>query len=62
MTTKELTQQTRLLMAKHPELKETFMSLYELAITEIQEGGNESVECERALEDMNEEIREYLNS
>lgn len=62
MGIKELTQQTRLLIAKHPELKETFMSLYELAITEIGEGGNETTECERALADMNEEIKEYLNS
>lgn len=62
MGIKELTQQTRLLIAKHPELKETFMSLYELAITEIEEEGNETTECERALADMNEEIKEYLNS
>jgi hypothetical protein len=62
MTAKELASKTRLLINKHPEIKEDIISYYELAMTEIEEGGNESIECERAAYDMDDVVNYYLNS
>jgi hypothetical protein len=38
----------------HPHLRDEVVDLFELAISEIEEGGSEVMECERALSDMEE--------
>lgn len=42
-----------------PSLKNEVIDLFELAMTEIEEGGSESHECQLAINDMEELVKEY---
>lgn len=42
-----------------PDLKDEVIDLFELAMTEIEEGGSESHECQLAINDMEELVNEY---
>ena len=42
-----------------PSLKDEVIDLFELAMTEIEEGGSESHECQLAINDMEELVKEY---
>jgi hypothetical protein len=42
-----------------PDLEGEVKDLFELAMTEIEEGGSESHECQLAINDMEELVKEY---
>lgn len=42
-----------------PALDHEIRDLFELAMTEIEEGGSESHECQLAINDMEELVKEY---
>ena len=42
-----------------PDLEGEVKDLFELAMTEIEEGGSESHECQLATNDMEELVKEY---
>ena len=42
-----------------PDLEGDVKDLFELAMTEIEEGGSESHECQLAINDMEELVKEY---
>jgi hypothetical protein len=42
-----------------PDLADDVKDLFELAMTEIEEGGSESHECQLAINDMEELVKEY---
>ena len=42
-----------------PDLENEVRDLFELAMTEIEEGGSESHECQLAINDMEELVKEY---
>jgi hypothetical protein len=42
-----------------PDLEGEVKDLFELAMTEIEEGGSESQECQLAINDMEELVKEY---
>jgi hypothetical protein len=44
----------------HPQLKDDIMGLYELAVSEIEEGGSEIHECMLAYDDITELIKESI--
>lgn len=52
MTLSELREEAKKLISHHPELKDEIMDFYYLAVSEIEEGGSESHECELAYNDM----------
>ena len=55
----ELKQEAIRVIKDCPELKSEIQDLYSLAISEIEEGGSESHECELALNDILELEKEY---
>ena len=52
MNLAQLKEKTKELITKNPELKDDLMEFYYLAVSEIEEGGSESHECELAYSDM----------
>jgi len=42
-----------------PDLKREVIDLFELAMTEIEEGGSESHECQLAINEMEELVKEH---
>ena len=44
---------------KYPSLSYDVKDMYELAITEIEEGGSERTECDRAIDAIDEIVNEY---
>lgn len=42
-----------------PDLKDEVIDLFELAMTEIEEGGSESHECQLAINEMEELVKEH---
>jgi len=52
MNLQELKLKTRELIDEYPEYREEFVDFYELAESEIEEGGSEQHECELAYGDM----------
>jgi hypothetical protein len=52
MNLEELKLKTRELINDYPEYREEFVDFYELAESEIEEGGSEQHECELAYGDM----------
>jgi hypothetical protein len=58
MTIQELRQETRKFIAENPNLKDEISDFYYLAVSEIEEGGSESHECNLAYNDMVELIKE----
>ena len=58
MTIQELRQETRKFIAENPNLKDEISDFYYLAVSEIEEGGSESHECDLAYNDMVELIKE----
>jgi hypothetical protein len=52
MTLAELKKEAQRLIKEKPHLKEEIVDLYSLAVSEIEEGGSESHECELAYNDM----------
>lgn len=42
-----------------PDLKNEVIDLFELAMTEIEEGGSESHECQLAINEMEELVKEH---
>lgn len=62
MTTDDLKRYCKEAGARHPALQADIQSLYEMAISEIEDGGSESHECEVALEDLEQlEIKNSPN-
>jgi len=57
MTLQELRKETQMLISQYPNLKDEIMDFYYLAVSEIEEGGSESHECELAHNDMLELIQ-----
>jgi hypothetical protein len=45
---------TQQIIKDYPHLRDEVVDLFELAISEIEEGGSERTECERAISDMEE--------
>ncbi len=58
MTLDELSIYTKGLTIKHPNLKQELVEFYILACDEVEEGGSESHECELAVSDMDDLIKE----
>jgi hypothetical protein len=58
MTFVELTKHCAKLIEKHPDKKSEIVELWQLAHTEIEEGGSEFHECELAMSDIEELIKE----
>ena len=56
MRASDLRNETVLLIHKHPEHKQTLIDFYQLALSEIDEGGSEMHECELAYNDMLEVV------
>lgn len=57
MNLQELKLKTRELISDYPEYREEFVDFYELAESEVEEGGSEQHECELAYNDMMEIVR-----
>jgi hypothetical protein len=47
------------IIKEFPDLADDVKDLFELAKTEIEEGGSESHECQLAINDMEELVKEY---
>ena len=47
------------IIKEFPDLADDVKDLFELAMTEIEEGGSESHECQLAINDMEELVKEY---
>lgn len=60
MTLDTLKDHTRKFITDFPESKSEFVEFYELAISEIEEGGSERHECELAYNDMLEIANQIL--
>ena len=61
MNITQLKEHAKGIIANHPELKDEVIDLFELAMTEIEEGGSESHECQLAINDMDELVNEMTN-
>jgi ERCC4-related helicase len=46
------------IIKEFPDLKSEIQDLYSLALSEIEEGGSESHECQLAINDMNELVKD----
>lgn len=60
MTLDILKEHTRKFIADFPESRHEFIEFYELAISEIEEGGSEQHECNLAYNDMLEIANQIL--
>ena len=58
MNIKQLKEHAQGIIQNHPILKDEVVELFELAMTEIEEGGSESHECQLAINDMDELVNE----
>ena len=58
MDIKKLKEHSQGIISKYPELKDEVVDLFNLAISEIYEGGSESHECELAMNSMDELVSE----
>jgi len=61
MNIKQLKEHAQGIIQNHPILKDEVVELFELAMTEIEEGGSESHECQLAINDMEELVNEMTN-
>jgi hypothetical protein len=61
MNIKQLKEHAQGIIQNHPILKDEVIELFELAMTEIEEGGSESHECQLAINDMDELVNEMTN-
>ena len=61
MNIKQLKEHSQGIIQNHPILKDEVVELFELAMTEIEEGGSESHECQLAINDMDELVNEMTN-
>jgi hypothetical protein len=61
MDIKQLKEHAKGIIQKYPALKDQVIDLFELAMTEIEEGGSESHECQLAINDMDELVSEMTN-
>ena len=60
MNTQTLKQEANRIIKEIPALEDEVRDLFELAMTEIEEGGSESHECQLAINDMEELVKEYM--
>ena len=58
MNLPQLKEETKKFVEENPDLKEEILDFYYLAVSEIEEGGSESHECDLAYNDMVELIKE----
>ena len=58
MNLPQLKEETKKFVAENPDLKDEILDFYYLAVSEIEEGGSESHECDLAYNDMVELIKE----
>jgi hypothetical protein len=58
MNLHQLKEETKKFVAENPDLKDEILDFYYLAVSEIEEGGSESHECDLAYNDMVELIKE----
>ncbi len=58
MNLPQLKEETKKFIAENPDLKDKILDFYYLAVSEIEEGGSESHECDLAYNDMVELIKE----
>lgn len=56
MDLKQLREETHKLIHDNPDLKSEILDFYDLAVSEVEEGGSEMHECELAHNDMLELI------
>lgn len=56
MTLSELRKESLRLVKEHPQHANDIWDFYSLAVSEIEEGGSESHECDLAYNDINELI------
>jgi len=61
MNIKQLKEHAQWIIQNHPILKDEVVELFELAMSEIEEGGSESHECQLAINDMDELVNEMTN-
>jgi len=61
MNIQTLKEHARGIIQNHPILKDEVVELFELAMSEIEEGGSESHECQLAINDMDELVNEMTN-
>jgi hypothetical protein len=61
MNIKQLKEHAQGIIQNHPILKDEVVELFELAMSEIEEGGSESHECQLAINDMDELVNEMTN-
>jgi hypothetical protein len=59
MNIKQLKAEALKIIKEIPDLEGEVKDLFELAMTEIEEGGSESHECQLAINDMEELVKEY---
>ena len=60
MNIQTLKQEANRIIKEIPALEDEVRDLFELAMTEIEEGGSESHECQLAINDMEELVKEYM--
>lgn len=58
MNLSQLKEETKKFIAENPDLKDEILDFFSLAVSEIEEGGSESHECDLAYNDMVELIKE----
>ena len=61
MNIQTLKQEASRIIKDIPALEDEVRDLFELAMTEIEEGGSESHECQLAINDMEELVKEYMS-
>lgn len=59
MNIQTLKAETTRIIKEVPDLKDEVIGLFELAMTEIEEGGSESHECQLAINEMEELVKEH---
>lgn len=62
MTIEQLKLETRELIKDFPQYREEFVDYYELALSEIEEGGSQNHECDMAYNSMLDIIKDTLNN
>jgi hypothetical protein len=60
MNIQTLNQEANRIIKEIPSLEDEVRDLFELAMTEIEEGGSESHECQLAINDMEELVKEHM--
>ncbi len=60
MNTQTLKQEANRIIKEIPALEDEVRDLFDLAMSEIEEGGSESHECQLAINDMEELVKEYM--